>query len=105
MRLEKRALVVVALCLVTGFTCSSAFGQVNLERIAALRSRVNQLKASFDKIPARQRKILSGGALNLIKLAENWDKLEASMEKSAAARRSRGSLRAPASVSAGDPRV
>src|SRR5439155_4813369 len=96
MRLEKLALVLVGICLVTGLARSSATGQVNSERrMTALRSRVNQLKTYFDRIPARQRQFLSGGALNVMKLAENWDRLEASLKKSALHKPTPGPLTAP----------
>src|SRR5689334_21764815 len=82
MRPRSLAVAVLQMCLLAPLSSSFASAQISPERLASLRSRVVQLKACLDRIPPRQRRMLSSGALNLMQLAQNWDKIEPVLARS-----------------------
>src|SRR5712691_1475214 len=70
----------------------SAWAQVDLERLAALKAMTQQANAGVERMPEPARRALSSGAMNLMNLAERWPHLEQSLSL----RRPAGSRAAPA---------
>lgn len=52
------------------------WGQTAPERSVAMKQMADRVKAFAERMPESRRKILSGSALNLINLAERWDRIE-----------------------------
>jgi hypothetical protein len=52
------------------------WAQVGPERSAAMKQTVERVKAFAERMPESARSMLSSGALNLINLAERWDRIE-----------------------------
>jgi hypothetical protein len=61
-----------------------AWAQVALEQLSALKATMEQVKAFSQRLPARTRHLLSGGALNLINLAERFDQIEPGLRQAPA---------------------
>jgi hypothetical protein len=79
MRSQKLMTVLISLCLATITAGSDLQAQVSPERLEAIRARMQQLRALFDKVPQERRSMFSSGALNLLQLAQRWEKLEPSL--------------------------
>ncbi|HWR21725.1 MAG TPA: sialidase family protein [Verrucomicrobiae bacterium] len=52
------------------------WAQVGPERSTAMKQTAERVKAFAERIPESARNMLSSGALNLINLAERWDRIE-----------------------------
>jgi hypothetical protein len=100
--------VFLGLC-VFGLTfASSVSAQSNEERLKAIKPRLDQMKALYDKLPPLHKQIL-GGNRNLIHLASVWDVVAPNASKNQPARPLSG-VRGPSAASSGvvavsDPRT
>jgi hypothetical protein len=72
--MKKSATIPIGLWVFLSVFGSVAGGQVAPQRSEAIRSRLQQTKAFFQKMPEKRRQMLSGAAQNLIQLANVWDK-------------------------------
>jgi hypothetical protein len=61
-----------------------AWSQVGTERMVAIKATMEQVKAFSQRLPERTRQRLSGGALNLINLAERFDQIEPGLSQTPA---------------------
>ena len=62
------------------FSSFLAPAQLSPQRLAAMRSRLGEVNKVTGKLSPVQRGKLSGGAVNLLQMAENWNKIEPSLE-------------------------
>lgn len=72
--MKKSVTILTGLWLLLSVFGSVARAQVVPQRLEAIRSRLQQTKAFFQKMPEKHRQVLSGAAQNLIHLANVWDK-------------------------------
>src|SRR5439155_26328980 len=75
----------IGLWLFSLLSCSQAFGQVMPERLEAARARLAQVKAFSEGMPAKQRKMLSSGALGLLEVADKFDDVQRGLSRQQAA--------------------
>src|SRR5205807_327454 len=54
----------------------TAFGQAAPKRLEAISTRLAQMKAFSERMPAKQRKMLSSGGLGLFQVADKFDDVE-----------------------------
>lgn len=85
-------------------TCGSLNAQVGLDpdRVQSMRMQLAQVKSVLDNLPENERGVLSGGAQNLLQLANNFNQaIEAASNAPMAQIRSR--LAVPADITAAGP--
>ena len=71
-----KATSLIGLWLFGLLTYPTGFGQAAPERLEAISTRLAQMKAFSERIPAKQRKMLSSGALGLFQVADKFDDVE-----------------------------
>jgi len=71
-----KATSLIGLWLFGLLTYPTAFGQAAPERLEAISTRLAQMKAFSERMPAKQRKMLSSGALGLFQVADKFDDVE-----------------------------
>lgn len=57
------------------------WAQVAPERSTAMKQTAERVKAFAERMPESARNMLSSGALNLINLAERWDRIESHLRQ------------------------
>ena len=72
--MKKSATILIGQWLFLSVFGSLAGGQMAPQRLETIRSRLQQTKAFFQKMPETHRQVLSGAAQNLIQLVNVWDK-------------------------------
>ncbi|MFY9530543.1 MAG: sialidase family protein [Candidatus Acidiferrales bacterium] len=91
--------VFLGVCAVSLLFASSASAQSNEERLKAIKARLDQMKALYDKLPSLHKQVL-GGNRHLIHLASVWDVVASNASKNQPARpRPSGVLGSPAASS------
>src|SRR4029450_6399151 len=63
-----------------------AWAQVATERLSALQAVMGQVRAFSQRLPEQTRQLLSGGALNVIRLAERLDQTAPGLRQAPAGR-------------------
>ena len=76
----------ICLCFLSLLSYPQAFGQATPGRREAIRARLAQIKAFSERIPAKQRKILSSGALGLLEASDKFDDLQRGLSRPQPAR-------------------
>ena len=74
--MKGKATNLFCLCFLSLLSYPQAFGQATPGRREAIRARLAQIKAFSERIPAKQRKILSSGALGLLEASDKFDDLQ-----------------------------
>lgn len=78
---KKLTASLVCSLLFTLMTCPAASGQVQPERLQAIHARLAQIKAFAKKMPEKQRKVFSSGALNLLQFADKFDDVQRGLNR------------------------
>ena len=70
-------MAVILLCVQSGWAAEAP------ERLAAIKARMERVKAIAQRLPERKKKALSSGLRNLVRLAERWDQIEPGLRQAA----------------------